>query len=74
MKQLNNLMQDIIKLSAEIETNYPELYKYLDETPLPIMNPQGKEISPDELNDYLNTLKKQLNNHISTHEKKFVQV
>lgn len=43
MKKLNELMQEIILLTAKIETDYPELYRYLDETPLVILgNPPAK--------------------------------
>lgn len=69
MKKINQLMEQIIQISSEIETQYPELYKYLDETPITICKAPEKEICLADLESYLNTLKNQLNNHIATHKK-----
>jgi hypothetical protein len=70
MKTLNQLMQDIIQLTTEIETNYPELYKYLTETPLMLSEANSSEIHTTELKKYLETLKSQLLHHIETHTNK----
>ena len=70
MKNLNPLMQDIIELTTVIETKYPELYKFLDETPLIIGKHPEKEINTADLKDYLQTLKNQLEEFIKTHGKK----
>ena len=69
MKKLNQLMSEIIELTTEIEIKYPELYKYLDETPITICKTPEKEICIADLESYLNTLKNHLNNHIATHIK-----
>jgi hypothetical protein len=69
MKTLSGLMQEIIKLTAEIETKYPELYSYLDETPLSIGETNAKTIGTEDLKQYLETLKAQLLHHIETHKK-----
>ncbi|WP_298225020.1 hypothetical protein [Flavobacterium sp.] len=45
MKSLNGLMQDIIRLTTKIETDYPELYKYLNETPLGLTYTPKEKIS-----------------------------
>lgn len=63
-------MQEIILLTTNIETNYPELYKYLDETPFNICKTEKEEVCVSDLQEYLNTLKKQLENHISSHAQK----
>ncbi len=68
MKTLNQLMQDIIQLTTEIETNYPELYKYLSETPLSLSETASKTVHTTELKLYLETLKSQLQHHIETHK------
>nr|WP_294777922.1 hypothetical protein [uncultured Flavobacterium sp.] len=70
METLNQLMQDIIKLTANIETNYPELYKYLNETPLYLSETSSQKVHTTELKQYLETLKSQLLHHIETHHKK----
>jgi hypothetical protein len=69
MKKINQLMEQIIQISSEIETKYPELYKYLDETPFHICKTENKEICKDDLQEYLQTLKGQLQHHIETHGK-----
>ena len=69
MKKLNQLMQEIIEITSLIETQYPELYKYLDETPVYICETEQKSICTKDLEDYLETLKQQLKNHIESHKK-----
>ena len=69
MKTLNQLMQEIIRLTTEIETQYPELYKYLNETPLTLSETGNQKIHTTELELYLETLKSQLVHHIETHQK-----
>ncbi len=63
-------MQEVILLTANIETNYPELYKYLDETPFNICKSEKSDICVTDLEEYIATLKNQLKNHIKTHSKK----
>jgi hypothetical protein len=70
MKNINQLMKEIVSLTANIETNYPELYKYLEETPLFLCKTEEKEICTTDLEGYLQTLKEQLKNHISSHKTK----
>lgn len=69
MKQLNQLMQEITQLTTEMETKNPELYKYLDETPITICETKEQTICTDDLIKYLETLKSQLQHHIETHKK-----
>jgi hypothetical protein len=69
MKTLNQLMQQIIGITTEIETNYPELYKYLSETPMDLSETKKEKINTDDLEQYLETLKSQLEHHIETHKK-----
>jgi hypothetical protein len=70
MKTLSTLMQEIIQLTTEIETKYPELYKFLGETPVDICDTPAKTICTEDLKGYLETLKAQLQHHIETHGKK----
>ena len=69
MKALHNLMQEVIQLTTEIETKYPELYKYLGETPLSIGEAKYKSINTHDLKEYLATLKSHLQHHIETHKR-----
>ncbi len=63
-------MQEIILLTTEIETKYPELYRFLDETPMSLCATEEKTICTDDLKEYLETLKDQLRQHIKTHKSK----
>lgn len=63
-------MQEIIQLTTEIETKYPELYTFLNETPIEISESKKGVISTHDLREYLETLKSQLQHHIETHGKK----
>lgn len=60
-------MQEIIQITTEIETDYPELYRYLEETPLFLGNVKEGNVNSKDLEYYLETLKTQLYNHIKTH-------
>lgn len=68
MQTLHTLMQEIIQLTGNIETNYPELYKYLEETPLSLTETDAKMVDTEDLKKYLETLKAQLRHHIETHK------
>ena len=70
MKNIHQLMEEIIQLSSEMQSNYPELYKNLNETPLFLGKSTEKEISTKDLESYLNTLKEQLKDFIESHKTK----
>jgi hypothetical protein len=70
MKKLHQLLDDIARLTSNIETNYPELYKYLGETPLDLGESSPGKITTEDLENYLETLKDQLQHHIETHSVK----
>ena len=69
MKALHKIMEEVIKLTTRIETEYPELYKFLDETPMSIGKHPEKEVTIEDLKNYLETLKTQLQEYIKTHRK-----
>ena len=70
MKDIQKIMREITQLTSNIETNYPELYQFLDENPETIPNDEHPDIDRKALCDYLNSLKQQLKNHIETHKSK----
>ncbi len=59
-------MQEIIQLTTEIETKYPELYKNMEETPISECKENEKNICTDDLLKYLETLKSQIQHHTDT--------
>ena len=57
------LLNKISELTRDIETNYPELYQFLDENPITIPNMSAPKIDLDVLENYYNSLKDLLEKH-----------
>ena len=56
MKTVEELLTKISDITRDIETNYPDVYKYLDEDPITIPNLEHPKIDSKELQDYLVSL------------------
>ena len=63
MEYVKTLLTKISELTRDIETNYPELYQYLDENPITIPNESNPKIDSQELQNYYNSLKDLLEKH-----------
>lgn len=63
MKNVQKLLTEISEVTRDIETNYPELYKHLDENPLTIPSMDNPKIEAPELENYLNSLKSMIANY-----------
>jgi hypothetical protein len=70
MKTLKEIQSQIIKLTTNIETNYPELYKMLDENPITIPSKIHPDMNIVIMEDYLESLKQLLKHHLETHNSK----
>ncbi|WP_223032352.1 hypothetical protein [Hanstruepera marina] len=57
MKNVQELLTEITQVTRDIETNYPEVYQYLDENPVTIPNMEHPKVEASELKDYLESLK-----------------
>jgi hypothetical protein len=68
MNDLKKIFIEINQLTTNIETNYPELYRTLDENPLTISQSKHPHIDKQVMNDYLESLKQLLKNHIKSHK------
>jgi hypothetical protein len=66
----DQLMQQAIQLTSEMEIKYPELYKFLDETPLFLSYRKDNKICSTDFQEYVATLKEQMLNHVVMHSKK----
>ncbi len=66
MRTLNSVLTEITQLTSNIETNFPELYQYLDENPITLIG-DNSEIGFKEFENYLETLKEQLKDYIESH-------
>ena len=67
MKNINQLITEITELTSNIESNYPELYRFLDENPLTIPAEVHPNIDLKVLQDYLESLKNLLRKHLESH-------
>jgi hypothetical protein len=68
MKNLQTILTQITQLTTDIETNYPELYRSLDENPMTIPSMDHPHIDSKVMQDYLESLKQLLLHHIETHK------
>ncbi|WP_339628570.1 hypothetical protein [uncultured Maribacter sp.] len=68
MNDLRKVVDEIEKLTTNIETNYPELYRSLDENPLTIPTKQNPHIDKEVMQEYLESLKQLLKHHLETHK------
>lgn len=66
MNNLQNTLKEISQLTKTIETNYPELHKYLDENPMTIPSQSNPSIDKKILQEYLESLRQLVKNHIET--------
>ena len=69
MNNLQNIMTEISQLTKSIETNYPELYQFLDENPMTIPSESDPTIDKKIMQDYLDSLKQLLKHHLETRKK-----
>lgn len=58
--------QNIINITAKINSEFPELSKYISE--MPANNSENEELNSKNLQDYYNSLKDVLNKYSKTHE------
>jgi AAA15 family ATPase/GTPase len=56
MKTENEIEEAILKITMKINTEYPELSKYLEEMPVTIPDIKNPEINIKILQDYYNSL------------------
>ncbi len=68
MKTIRDLLIDITNLTTNIETNYPELYKFLEQSPITIPSTDHPDINIAIMQGYLNSLKQLLKHHLETHK------
>jgi len=65
----SKIIQKTIKVTSKIESRYPELYKFLDETPLLVSSINNTQIDRVDFTKYLETLKVQIKYQDETHLK-----
>jgi hypothetical protein len=68
MKNLQELLLEITQLTTNIESNYPELYRSLDENPMTLTDSSHPHVDQEAMQEYLESLKQLLQHHIETHK------
>lgn len=66
LKDLHNILQQIIQLTTIIETNYPELYRSLEENPMTLCVNKHPNMDKEVMQEYLGSLKQLLKYHLET--------
>ena len=67
MNNLKNLMTEITRITTEIETEHPELYRFLDENPMTLPATGHPEINKEVLEEYLQSLRQELRHYLEAH-------
>lgn len=70
MKDLQQIFNNITRLTNNIETNYPELYHFLDENPMTLPAAAHPDLSIKVFSQYLEDLKLLLKHHLKSHKSK----
>jgi len=65
MKDLHNILIEITQLTTSIETEYPELYRSLDENPLTLPVSKHPHVDKKVMTEYLESLKQVLDHYIT---------
>ena len=61
------LIQKISEIIRQIESEYPELYRYLDENPITLPKTKHPKVNEEVLDEYLRSLELLLRNHKKSH-------
>jgi hypothetical protein len=64
MKNLNKILTEITQLTNNIETNYPELYRDLDENPMTLPVFDHPHMDKKVMEEYLESLKQLLEHYL----------
>ncbi len=70
METSKKLISEITDITTKIETDYPELYKFIEEQPITVPSSDHPEANEKNLRDYLDSLKQLLQHHLDTHNNK----
>ena len=67
MKKITRILQEITKVTTEMETSYPEIYKFLDEDISTLPFREHPKINFEILKEYLDSLNQLLQHYKKTH-------
>mgnify|MGYP003659801866 CR=1 FL=1 len=63
MKTVNEIEQDIVEITMKINSEFPELSKYISEMPLEVPDKNNMEISRKSFQNYYDSLEQFLNKY-----------
>ncbi len=69
MKNRKQINRDILRIENTINTEFPELSKYIREMPVKISYKVGPEISIQNLKNYYNSLNELITHYALSHKK-----
>lgn len=67
MENLKALLAEIAQLTSTMETDYPELYRFLDENPMTLPIKEHPKMDKKVMEEYLEDLKELIKRHVQTH-------
>jgi len=70
MKDLHRILNEITQLTTNIETNYPELYRSLDENPMTLPVNQHPHMDKIVMQEYLEGLQELLEHYLEEEKTK----
>ena len=68
MKDLHHILNEITELTSNIESNYPELYRSLEENPMTLPVSNHPHINKKVMQEYLESLKDLLKFYLEEHK------
>ncbi|MEQ5792457.1 hypothetical protein J4E06_15430 [Muricauda sp. NFXS6] len=68
MRELNSILDRITMLTNTMESQYPELYQFLDENPITLPLLPHPEMNKEVMESYLQSLQELLDHHVKTHK------
>ena len=68
MKDLHRTLNEITRLTTLIETDYPELYRTLDENPMTLPVSKHPHMNKTVMQEYLQSLKQLLEHYLDEHK------
>ena len=70
MENQRGIVSEIMHLISDMETQFPEIYRYLDEDPITILSSANPELNDNTLSDYSKDLKELLKRYLQSHQYK----
>ncbi len=67
MRTISELEKDIVNITSEINKEFPELSKYIEEMPIQSLENNTDAINTENLGEYYNSLVEMLEEYSKTH-------